>query len=98
MKKIAAKITNILSLLLLVSLLAGSVYIIAPKYNETRNLKRQRDELTRKIQYKQHEVETLKKRQRSFGCDADYVEFVARQHKRIKRNEVVFIYGPEDIR
>ncbi len=79
---------------LLVLLTVGGLYLVLPKFAQMRQLERQRDDLKRKIEYKSHEVESLKIKQQRFAYDPDFVEFIARQTKRVKRNEVLFLYEP----
>ena len=59
------------------------------------NLEMQRNEMKRKIAYKEKEIETLKLRQQRFSTDPEFVELIARQNKRIRANELIFVVEPK---
>ena len=71
--------------------IAGGLLILPPKLQNMRNLETQRNEMKRKIAYKEKEIETLKLRQQRFSTDPEFVELIARQNKRIRANELIFI-------
>jgi hypothetical protein len=60
-----------------------------------RSLEAQRNEIKRKIDYKEKEIETLKLRQQRFSTDPEFVELIARQNKRIRANELIFVTEPK---
>jgi hypothetical protein len=59
------------------------------------NLEMQRNEMKRKIAYKEKEIENLKLRQQRFSTDPEFVELIARQNKRIRANELIFVVEPK---
>jgi hypothetical protein len=75
--------------------IAGGLFILPPKIQDMRSLEAQRNELKRKIDYKDKEIETLKLRQQRFSTDPEFVELIARQNKRIRANELIFVTEPK---
>lgn len=71
--------------------IAGGLFILPPKIQTMNNLEAQRNEIKRKIAYKEKEIETLKLRQQRFSMDPEFVELIARQNKRIRANELIFV-------
>jgi Tfp pilus assembly protein PilO len=74
---------------------AGGLFILPPKIQDMRSLEAQRNEIKRKIDYKEKEIETLKLRQQRFSTDPEFVELIARQNKRIRANEIIFVSEPK---
>ncbi len=74
---------------------AGGLFILPPKIQDMRSLESQRNEIKRKIDYKEKEIETLKLRQQRFSTDPEFVELIARQNKRIRANELIFVTEPK---
>ena len=91
MRRLGRFFSNIVFYGGLAAITGGTVYVLVPKYRQMTMLSQQRDELMRKIDDKKNEIETLKAQQRRFENDGDFVEFIARQHKRIRNNEFLFI-------
>lgn len=75
--------------------IAGGLFILPPKIQSMRSLEAQRNEIKRKIDYKEKEIETLKLRQQRFSTDPEFVELIARQNKRIRANELIFVTEPK---
>ena len=75
--------------------IAGGLFILPPKIQTMKNLEAQRNEIKRKIAYKEKEIETLKLRQQRFSTDPEFVELIARQNKRIRPNELIFVTEPK---
>lgn len=75
--------------------IAGGLFILPPKIQNVQNLEMQRNEMKRKIAYKEKEIETLKLRQQRFSTDPEFVELIARQNKRIRANELIFVVEPK---
>lgn len=69
--------------------------MLPPKLQDMRSLEAQRNEIKRKIDYKEKEIETLKLRQQRFSTDPEFVELIARQNKRIRANELIFVTEPK---
>lgn len=78
--------------------IAGGLFIIPPKVAQMHRLELQRNELLRKIEHKNREIEVLKNKQRRFASDPEFVEYVARQNKRVRPNELVFIFDSDETR
>ncbi len=72
-------------------MIAG-VVTITPKYSQWRGLEQQRKEMLRRIDYKQNEIKVLKDKQQRFKTDPEFVEFVARQNRRARPGELVFVF------
>jgi hypothetical protein len=73
----------------------GGLFILPPKIQNMQNLEMQRNEMKRKIAYKEKEIENLKLRQQRFSTDPEFVELIARQNKRIRANELIFVVEPK---
>ena len=69
----------------------GAVYFLPPKFTQLAKLESKRNELMLDIDQRKTETEALKVMQKRFEKDADFVEFVARQNRRIRDNELLFI-------
>ncbi len=75
--------------------IAGGLFILPPKMQTMKSLEAQRNEIKRKIAYKEKEIETFKMRQQRFSTDPEFVELIARQNKRIRANELIFVTEPK---
>ena len=80
----------------LVCVVIAGLFIVPPKISQMHRMEQQRNELMRKIEHKTHEIEALKTRQHRFASDPEFVEYVARQNKRVKPNELVFVFDTDD--
>lgn len=89
-------ITQTTLLIALVIVVAGGVFILPPKIAQMNRLEKQRNELMRKIEHKSREIEVLKNRQQRFASDPEFVEYVARQNKRVRPNELVFVFDTDE--
>ncbi len=75
-------------------LIAGGMTIV-PKFTQLSGLARQRNELLRRIDHKNHEIKVLKDKQQRFKTDPEFVEHVARINKRVRPGELVFVFESE---
>lgn len=75
--------------------IVGGLFILPPKIQTMKSLEAQRNEIKRKIAYKEKEIETFKLRQQRFSTDPEFVELIARQNKRIRANELIFVTEPK---
>jgi len=89
-------ITQTTLLIALVIVVAGGLFILPPKVAQLRRLEAQRNELMRKIEHKSREIEILKIKQQRFSSDPEFVEYIARQNKRVRPNELVFVFDSEE--
>jgi len=80
----------------LVCVVAGGLFIVPPKISEMHRLEQQRNELMRKIEHKNREIEVLKTKQHRFASDPEFVEYIAHQNKRVRPNELVFVFDSDD--
>lgn len=71
---------------------AGGLFVLPPKVAQLRRLEKQRDELMRRVEFKAREIDALKAKQQRFASDPEFVEHVARQNKRVRPNELVFVF------
>jgi len=88
-------ITQTTLLIAFAIVVAGGVFILPPKVAQMARLERQRNELLRKIEHKTREIEGLKNKQQRFSSDPEFVEYVARQNRRVRPNELVFVFDAE---
>lgn len=73
-------------------IIIGACFIAWPEWVRHRALNRQDAELTRRIEEKKHEIAKLKENQQRFRTDAEFVETIARQNRRVFPGELVFIF------
>jgi len=85
-------LTHTALLVALIIVAVGGFVILPPKLSKLRALERQRDEMVQRNKFKVREIEALKAKQRRFASDPEFVESVARQNKRVKPNEWVFVF------
>jgi cell division protein FtsB len=76
----------------------ASLVILPPKFAQMRRLENQRTELLRKIDHKNSEIKLLKDKQQRFKADPEFVEHIARQNKRVRPGELVFVFDPDDVK
>jgi len=69
----------------------SAYYIFEPKFSRKTMLEGQRKEMLQKIEEKDRAIEMLKRNQERFENDDTFVEYIARQNRRIRKNEFIFI-------
>ena len=82
----------------LACVVAAALIILPPKVSQLRRLETQRNELLRKIDHKNSEIKLLKEKQQRFKADPEFVEFIARQNKRVRPGELVFVFDPDEVK
>ena len=90
-------ITRTTLLVAFIMVMIAGVVTITPKYSQWRGLERQRQEMLRRIDYKQNEIKVLKEKQQRFKADPEFVEFVARQNRRARPGELVFVFESDTV-
>ncbi|MBR2983060.1 MAG: septum formation initiator family protein [Kiritimatiellae bacterium] len=80
---------------LLAMIVIGGLVMVYPTYRRGQALKAQNAELQAKIDGKKREISQLTENQRRFRTDADFVESIARQNRRVFPGELVFVFGDE---
>lgn len=66
-----------------------------PTYRREQALRLQNSELQAKIDEKKREIAALAENQRRFRVDADFVESIARQNRRVYPGELVFVFDAD---
>ena len=89
------KILGGLTSCVLVLVVIGGLVMIYPNYRRSESLKRQNAELQETIDRKKREIALLQENQLRFQKDADFVEMIARQNRRVLPGELVFTFGKE---
>ena len=89
-------ITRTTLIIALVILTAAALVTIPPKLSQMNGLERQRNELLRRIDFKKNEIKVLKDKQQRFKADPEFVEHVARQNRRVRPGELVFVFESEN--
>ena len=89
------KILSVLTACVLVLIVIGGLVMIYPNYRRSESLKRQNAELQETIDRKKREIAQLEENQRRFRTDADFVEMIARQNRRVFPGELVFTFDKE---
>ena len=73
-------------------IVVGGLVLVYPTYRRGQALKAQDSELQAKIDGKKREIAQLVENQRRFRTDADFVESIARQNRRVFPGELVFVF------
>ena len=89
------KILGTLTAFVLLLVVIGGLTMIYPNYRRSESLKRQNAELQERIDAKKREIAGLMENQRRFRTDADFVEMIARQNRRVFPGELVFTFDQE---
>ena len=89
------KILGTLTACVLLLVVIGGLVMIYPNYRRSESLKRQNAELQERIDAKKREIAGLMENQRRFRADADFVEMIARQNRRVFPGELVFTFDKE---
>ena len=92
---ILARITHTTLVVATFSVLVVGGGAIYKRYSQYNGLVQQRSDLLRQIDYKKHEIKTLKENQQRFENDQEFAERVGRMNKRIKPGELVFAFETE---
>jgi len=91
-------VTKIVLFSVFMLVITGALCVLPPKIRQMNQLEFQRNDLMRKIDYKKSEIESLKNKQQRFASDPDFVEYIARQNKRVRSNELLFVFESELVR
>ena len=91
-ESLSDKVAKYLTYAVLLLIVASGVVIIYPNYRRSESLKRQNEELQRRIDAKKQEIARLIDNQRRFRTDKDFVEMLARQNHRVFPGELVFLF------
>ena len=86
------RIFHYFTLVILAVIVIGGLSVAYPQWRQRESLKRQDTELRRQIEAKNREISQLKKNQRRFQTDPDFVEAIARKNRRVFPGELVFIF------
>lgn len=86
------KVLRLLTGFVLVLIVVVGLVLMYPDYQRSEALKRQNAELQETIDRKKREIEQLKENQQRFRTDADFVEMIARQNRRVFPGELVFTF------
>ncbi len=76
--------------------MAAGLVIIPPKMAQLRRLEQQRNDMLRRIDHKNNEIKVLKEKQQRFKAEPEFVEHIARQNKRVRPGELVFVFESDD--
>lgn len=77
--------------------MVGVIFVAAwvtlwPIYNRMQSLKKEDEALNRQIELKRQEIAKLAEYRQRFKTDADFVEAIARQKRRVYPGELVFVF------
>ena len=89
------KVFRVFTACVLLLIIIGGLVMMYPNYRRAESLKRQNAELQETIDRKKREIATLVENQRRFRVDADFVEMIARQNRRVFPGELVFTFDKE---
>lgn len=80
------------SVAIAVAILVAGAIVIIPTYRDIQKLKEREADFVARIERKNREVAELRKKQRRFETDVDFIETIARQNNRVYPGEYVFIF------
>ena len=80
---------------LVVMIVGVGLFMAYPSFKRGQALKQQEAELQERIDEKKREIAKLVDYQRRFKVDADFVETIARQNRRVFPGELVFVFEEE---
>ena len=89
------KVLSTLTGCVLILIVIGGLVLIYPNYCRSESLKQKNAELQETIDRKKQEIAQLMENQRRFRTDADFVEMIARQNRRVFPGELVFTFDKE---
>lgn len=75
--------------------LISAMLFFLPKFGALRDRESRCKTLQTKIETKQKELKEIRLRQQRLQSDPSFVERVARENRRIRPNEIVFVYEVE---
>lgn len=76
----------------ILAIIVGGLFFAYPTYMRTQDLRRESARLSERIEEKRREIAKLTENQRRFRTDADFVEKIARENKRVFPGELVFVF------
>ena len=94
-EQLREKVFRVFTACVLMLIIIGGLVMMYPDYRRAESLKRQNAELKETIERKKRKVATLIENQRRFRVDADFVEMIARQNRRVFPGELVFTFDKE---
>ena len=86
------RLMRVVTASLFVIVAVGGLIMVYPTYRRTQALRRHESEMQNRIEAKKREIAALIDNQRRFRTDADFVESIARQNRRVFPGELVFIF------
>ena len=92
-ERLTDKVVHYLTYAVLLLIVVGGLAMMYPNYRRSESLKRQNAQLQARIDAKKREIAELLDYQRRFRTDADFVEAIARQNRRVFPGELVFIFN-----
>lgn len=76
----------------------GATLILVPKYRQTLHLRAERERLEHECANLEILIDDLHRKQQRFRVDPDFVEHIARQNRRVRPDEIVFVIpAAEDV-
>ena len=82
-------------MLIVLVVLVGGIASAWPAYLRGKSLRVRDAQLAAEIEAKKREIARLKENQQRFRSDAEFVEMIARQSRRVFPGELVFIFEGE---
>ena len=83
---------NTAIILAIVVAIGGVFLLLAPKVRELQDREDHSKQLLVRIDDKQREIKDVRTKQQRLQNDPSFVEHVARENRRIRPNEIVFVY------
>ena len=75
-----------------IGIVVTGMMMAKPRYEQAQHLNEKRDHLLQMIEEKQREIADIKSRQRRFNTDRGFVESLARLNRRVRPNEILFVF------
>ena len=92
MSKLVDKLSRLVFIVLIVSIVAAGAVASYPRYMRMKGLSQEKARYLQLIEEKKAEIAELKEQQRRFSVDRGFVEKLARRNRRVYPGELVFIF------
>jgi len=86
------KVFKSCAFLIVITILIGGWFMIRHPLQRRAGLEARDKELAESIETKRQEIAKLLENQRRFKTDADFIETIARQNRRVFPGELIFIF------
>lgn len=90
--KLFVRIGHLIFFFAFIVIVCAGMRQVYPMFVRAQELNAKRDHIQRLIEDKKREISELKARQQRFNMDRAFVESLARKDRRVRPNEVLFVF------